>query len=121
MLSFQAGRVHGLLQRWGHLAAASVQGLGWLTVQSAALRPVWTLLHVAVAVLGLVLLWRAQQPVWLESVGRAVWARARSLGLGAGGTPMLMGSLWALLPCGLLALGGAGGGDGGRGAPGRRA
>jgi sulfite exporter TauE/SafE len=79
-----------------------MDALGWLTVQSAALRPVWTLFHVAVAVLGLVLLWRAQQPVWLESAGRAVWARAKALGLGAGGTPMLMGSLWALLPCGLL-------------------
>jgi sulfite exporter TauE/SafE len=101
LLGFQLGRVLGY-SVLGGVAAASMEGLGWLTVQSAALRPVWTLFHVAVAVLGLVLLWRAQQPVWLESVGRAVWARARSLGLGAGATPVLMGSLWALLPCGLL-------------------
>jgi sulfite exporter TauE/SafE len=101
LLGFQLGRVLGY-SVLGGMAAVSMEGLGWLTVQSAALRPVWTLFHVAVAVLGLLLVWRAQQPVWLESVGRALWARAQALGLGAGGTPVLMGSLWALLPCGLL-------------------
>jgi hypothetical protein len=66
------------------------------------LRPVWTLFHVATAALGLVLVWRAQQPAWLESAGRTVWLRAKSVGLGAGGAPLLLGTLWALLPCGLL-------------------
>jgi sulfite exporter TauE/SafE len=79
-----------------------MQGLGWLTIQSASLRPVWTLFHVAAAVLGLVLLWNARQPVWLESVGRSIWAKARTLGAGATGTPLLVGTLWAFLPCGLL-------------------
>lgn len=105
LLTFQLGRVLGY-SALGALAAASMQGLGWLTVQSAALRPVWTLFHVAAAVLGLVLLLTAKQPVWLESVGRGIWAKARALGakagMGANGTPLLLGTLWAFLPCGLL-------------------
>ena len=40
MWTFQFGRVIGY-SLLGALAAASMQGLGWMTVQSAALRPVW--------------------------------------------------------------------------------
>lgn len=100
--TFQLGRIIGYALL-GALAAASIQGLGWLTVQSAALRPVWTLFHVAALVLGLLLLWQARQPVWLESVGRTLWAGARALAAGWGrGAPLVIGILWALLPCGLL-------------------
>ena len=54
-------------------------------------------------VLGLSLLWRAQQPIWLESVGRRIWQRARRFTQKGGlAAPLVMGSLWALLPCGLL-------------------
>lgn len=102
MWSFQAGRILGY-SALGALAAASMQGLGWLTVQSAALRPVWTLFHVATAVLGLLLLWKAQQPVWLEQAGRKIWSGARSLAAGQGrGAPLVIGALWTFLPCGLL-------------------
>jgi len=102
MWTFQLGRVLGYAAL-GALAAASMQGVGWLTVQSAALRPVWTMLHVAAIVLGLVLLWRAQQPVWLEQAGKAIWSRARSwVGRSGGGAPLMLGTVWALLPCGLL-------------------
>ena len=102
MLTFQLGRIIGY-SSLGALAAASMQGLGWLTVQSAALRPVWTLFHVATAVLGLLLLWQAQQPVWLEQAGKAIWQRARSLAWGRGrGVPLVIGALWTFLPCGLL-------------------
>jgi hypothetical protein len=87
----------------GALAAASLQGLGWLTVQSAALRPVWSLFHVAALILGLMLLLQARQPVWLENTARAVWARTRSFAANQGrGAPLVLGVLWALLPCGLL-------------------
>ena len=96
---FQIGRIIGY-SGLGALAAASMQGLGWLTVQSAALRPVWTLFHISALLLGVVLLARAQQPVWLESLGRTLWARAKKAG--AGRAPLLIGVLWALLPCGLL-------------------
>lgn len=99
---FQLGRLGGYAAL-GALAAASMQGLGWLTVQSAALRPVWTMVHVAAIALGLVLLVWARQPVWLEQGARRVWARVRgamqSLGMAA---PLGLGAAWALLPCGLL-------------------
>lgn len=102
MWRFQAGRVLGY-SALGALAAASMQGLGWLTVQSAALRPVWTLFHVATLVLGLLLLWRAQQPVWLEQAGKKIWIAARSLAVGRGrSAPLVIGALWTFLPCGLL-------------------
>ncbi len=100
--AFQLGRVIGY-SLLGGLAAASMQGLGWLTIQSAALRPVWTLFHVAALMLGLLLLVRARQPVWLEGAARRLWNGARALAAGRGrGAPLVVGVLWALLPCGLL-------------------
>jgi hypothetical protein len=91
------------IRRSGALAAASMQGLGWLTVQSAALRPVWTMFHVATMVVGLILIWKAHQPIWLEQVGRKVWIGARGLAMGRGhGAPLVLGALWTFLPCGLL-------------------
>jgi len=102
MWTFQVGRVLGY-SALGALAAASMQGLGWLTVQSAALRPVWTFFHVAVMVLGLLLLWKAEQPIWLEKAGKKIWTGARSLAMGRGrGAPLVLGALWSFLPCGLL-------------------
>ena len=103
---FQAGRLFGY-SALGGLAAASMQGLGWLSVYSAALRPVWTLFHVAAALLGLMLVWQARQPIWLENSARRVWQGVRSVtGTSNGNTGLapigLMGILWALLPCGLL-------------------
>ena len=99
---FQLGRVLGY-SALGALAAVTMQGLGWLTVQSAALRPAWTMVHVAAVLMGLVLLVQARQPVWLETGARRVWARVRaatqSMGLAA---PLGLGVAWALLPCGLL-------------------
>ena len=104
--TFLLGRLLGYATM-GALAAASMQGLGWLSVHSAALRPVWTLFHVAAAMLGLMLLWQARQPVWLENSARKVWHGVRSMtGQLKGGAALapigLLGFLWALLPCGLL-------------------
>ncbi len=113
MWAFQLGRIMGY-SLLGGIAAASMQGLGWLSVHSAALRPVWTLFHVAAALLGLMLVWQARQPVWLEVSARKVWGRVRlvagKLGRaegsgttnGASRASLLLGVLWALLPCGLL-------------------
>ncbi len=102
MWTFQAGRILGY-SGLGALAAASMQGLGWLTTQSAALRPVWTLFHVATMLLGVLLFAKAQQPVWIESAGKRVWAQVRSFTAKRGhGAPLVIGTLWALLPCGLL-------------------
>ena len=102
LLTFQLGRIGGY-SILGGLAAVSPQGLGWLSVHSAALRPVWSLFQVAAVVLGLMLLLQARQPIWLESTARAVWARTRSFAANRGrGAPLVLGVLWALLPCGLL-------------------
>lgn len=103
---FLAGRLLGYAAL-GALAAMSMQGLGWLSVHSAALRPVWTLFHVAAALLGLMLLWQARQPIWLENSARKVWQTVRSVtptsNSSAALAPIgLLGVLWALLPCGLL-------------------
>jgi hypothetical protein len=103
---FQLGRLAGY-SAMGALAAASMQGLGWLSVHSASLRPVWSLLHVAAALLGLMLLVQARQPVWLELGARHVWSRIRSAvnrpGKQAGqAVPLVLGVAWSLLPCGLL-------------------
>jgi sulfite exporter TauE/SafE len=102
LIAFQLGRILGY-SLLGGLAAGSLQGLGWLTVQSAAFRPVWSLFHVAALVLGLVLVWQARQPIWVEKAARGVWLRARQFAGGWGsGAPLVLGTLWALLPCGLL-------------------
>jgi sulfite exporter TauE/SafE len=97
---FQAGRLAGY-SVLGALSAASIQSLGWLTIHSAALRPVWSLFHAAAFMLGLMLLWRARQPIWLEGAGRAIWKRIQISQPGSSG-PLWVGVLWALLPCGLL-------------------
>ncbi len=102
MWTFQFGRVLGYAGL-GALAAASMQGLGWLTVQSSALRPVWSMFHVAMIVLGLLLMWKAQQPVWMEQAGKTLWKNVRGLVSSKGVTaPLLIGTVWTFLPCGLL-------------------
>lgn len=98
---FQATRVAGYAAA-GALAAASVgalrEGLAW----TAALHPLWTLLHMAALALGLWLLWRGRWPAALQR-GAAVapplpggWQRiagpVRSAGAGA---------LWIAWPCAL--------------------
>ena len=107
---FQLGRLVGY-SVMGALAALSIEALGWLSVHAAALRPVWSLFHVAAAMLGLMLLVQARQPIWLENSARKVWAGARRLtgslvnpshGSAVLATTGVMGLLWALLPCGLL-------------------
>ncbi|MDB5931436.1 MAG: hypothetical protein JWR60_3143 [Polaromonas sp.] len=99
---FQAGRLasYSVL---GAVAAASMQGLGWLTTQTAALRPVWTLFHVAVMVMGLTLVLLARQPAWLDGTARSVWGRVRRFNAAWGrGAPLAIGAAWAFMPCGLL-------------------
>ncbi len=99
---FQVGRVLGYAGL-GAVAAATMQGLGWLTVQSAALRPVWSTIHVAALVLGILLLFRGRQPAWLDRSARALWERIKRLQQRGGAfSPVLVGMLWAFLPCGLL-------------------
>ena len=102
MALFPVGRVLGYAGL-GAVGAATMQGLGWLTVQSAALRPVWTMVHVAAVLMGLALVVLAQQPVWLETGARRIWSKVRSATQSMGmAAPLGLGVAWALLPCGLL-------------------
>jgi sulfite exporter TauE/SafE len=102
LTAFQIGRLVGY-SLVGALAAGSMQGLGWLTTQSAAIRPLWSLLHVAAMALGLLLMWQARQPVWLDQAGRRLWQRVRAFNDRHGrSAPWIVGILWSLMPCGLL-------------------
>jgi sulfite exporter TauE/SafE len=102
MLTFLLGRLLGY-SLLGFLAALSMQSLAWLTVQTAAARPVWTMLHIAAGLLGLVLLWVGRQPPWLEQGARRVWARVQQyVQRGGRQAPAVLGMAWALMPCGLL-------------------
>ena len=102
LIYFQIGRWLGY-SLMGGLVALSVQALGWLTVESAALRPVWSMLQVAAVVLGLLLIWQAKQPVWLDQSAQNLWAKVRKLNSNLGKVaPLGVGVLWALMPCGLL-------------------
>ena len=102
LISFQVGRWVGY-SLMGGLAGLSMQALGWLTVESAALRPVWSMLHVAAVILGLLLMWQAKQPVWLDQSAQQLWAKIRRLNTNLGKlAPVAVGVLWAFMPCGLL-------------------
>lgn len=93
---FQVGRVVGYAAA-GALAAASMGLLREASQWSSALRPMWTVLHVALLGLGLWLLIRAQWPGWLGRMGNKPgpqpvrWSRAAGSGL-----------LWFAWPCGVL-------------------
>jgi sulfite exporter TauE/SafE len=102
LLGFQLSRMAGYAL-FGAFAAGSVQGLAWLGTNTAVLRPVWTMFHVAALLLGAVLLWQARQPAWIESLGQNVWRRARPALAALGPrAPVVLGLAWALMPCGLL-------------------
>ncbi len=95
---FHIGRLIGYAGL-GLMAASSIQGIGWLSIQSHALRPVWSMFHVAAIVLGLVLLISAKQPAFLDAGAKRLWRR---IGSHHPLTPLGMGIAWALMPCGLL-------------------
>jgi sulfite exporter TauE/SafE len=106
LLWFQAGRLLGYASL-GAVAAASMSSLAWLSVQSAAFRPLWTMVHVMAVLLGLLLMWRANQPLWLNETAQRLWQRVasparRQAFLQHPWGAMLLGMAWALLPCGLL-------------------
>lgn len=95
----------------GAVAAASVGALSQWSSAVAALRPLWTLVHMAALVLGVYLLWRGRQPAWMERLGavRAPDVATVSLPAGRGwrrlaapGRRIALGALWVAWPCGLL-------------------
>jgi sulfite exporter TauE/SafE len=100
MAMFLAGRLAGY-SAVGAAAAFAVQSFAWLSTQTAALRPVWTLFHLLVFGWGLTLLLLARQPAWVDQAGRSVWQRVRPVASARGGL-FATGALWAFMPCGLL-------------------
>ncbi|HEX2545569.1 MAG TPA: sulfite exporter TauE/SafE family protein [Ramlibacter sp.] len=100
MWTFQGGRLAGYTAA-GAAAGAAMQSLAWLSQHTAALRPVWTVFHLAVLLWGLMLLAQARQPAWVESAGRTVWAKVRPMAQRRGGL-FATGALWVAMPCGLL-------------------
>ena len=100
MRAFLAGRMVGYAAA-GALAALATQGLGWLSEQSAVLRPLWIFFHLAVLAWGLTLLLVARQPAWAQRAGLWVWARLGPRVRRTGGV-FTAGALWTFMPCGLL-------------------
>jgi len=103
--SFHLTRVAGYALA-GAVAAASVGALSALGQFSPALRPLWTLAHLAALALGVWLMWHGRQPAWVGDLGRGArlstpdargWQRVRGP-LRAG----VVGGLWVAWPCGLL-------------------
>lgn len=99
-VALQGGRLVGYAAA-GAVAATAMQGFAWLTGQTGALRPLWTLAHLVALAWGLLLLLQARQPAWVERIGRAFWRRAEPL-LRTPGRVWTAGLLWTFMPCGLL-------------------
>ena len=100
MWTFQGGRLLGYSLA-GAAAGLAVQSFAWLSSHTAALRPAWTLFHLAVLAWGLMLLAQARQPQWVESAGRSLWQKVRPWAQRPGGL-VVTGALWTFMPCGLL-------------------
>lgn len=101
---FQVGRLLGYAAL-GALVAGSMHSLAWAAEQTAVVHPLWSLLHVTAVLWGMWLVWRAQQPVWVNRWGESVWRGLSRQVKGQTGrkwSPLVVGVLWALLPCGLL-------------------
>jgi sulfite exporter TauE/SafE len=98
--AFQVGRLIGYMVA-GAMVAGAMQSLAWLSVQSAALRPIWMVLHLGVLTWGLALLVLARQPRWALQAGLVFWRRVHPLVKRRGGV-FGAGAVWVFMPCGLL-------------------
>jgi sulfite exporter TauE/SafE len=88
---------------FGGISAGAVQGFAMHGTNTIAIRPVWTMFHVAAFLLGVVLIWQARQPAWIDSLAQALWRKARPVLVRLGArAPIVLGLAWALMPCGLL-------------------
>ncbi len=84
----------------GAVVAATAQGLFALSQGAQFLRPVWVLAHAGLFALGLLLLARGRQPVWLANLGPSLSRQGTGQrGLSAS---FAAGLAWAAWPCGLL-------------------
>jgi sulfite exporter TauE/SafE len=102
---FQGARVLGYALA-GAVAASSVSVIGRFGQSTAALRPLWTLVHVAAMALGVWLVATGRQPGWMERVGQRGSPSAElqvvhgpNAGVVRGAA---IGLAWVAWPCGLL-------------------
>lgn len=96
LLSYAAG---------GAVVAASVGAVNVLGSMAPVLRPLWTLLHLAVLGLGLWLLFTGRQPAWWARMGTAPVMAAAPAGWQRVAAPLRAGAAGGMLlalPCGLL-------------------
>lgn len=98
--SFHVGRLLGY-STLGGVAAYAMEAVAWFSDRTSLLHPLWVLLHLAALVWGSVLLLQARQPLWVNASGRRLWSTLQA-GVGTSARAGVVGSLWALLPCGLL-------------------
>jgi uncharacterized protein len=99
-LQLHAGRITGYAVL-GAVAAATMQGIGWLHLHAAAWRPLWTLAHALILAWGVMLLVFARQPLWVDRIGkRAVGWMGQVTGRRGG--LWVAGGFWAFMPCGML-------------------
>lgn len=100
LLTFHIGRLLGY-SVLGGVAAYAMERIAWFSDRTAALHPVWVGLHLLAFAWGLMLLFQARQPKWLEQGGRTLWQTVQTrLNFSSGS--LIAGCLWAFLPCGLL-------------------
>ncbi len=103
-----AGFAIGRLSSYAVGGAAVAAGVGAVTLLGSAapvLRPLWTLLHVAVLGLGLWLLLTGRQPAWWSRLGSAPVVALPAPGRQRLAAPLrasAAGGLLLALPCGLL-------------------
>lgn len=118
-IAFHLARIGGYAAVGG-VAAGGVATLGVLAQAAPMVRPVWALLHAALFVLGLWLLWQGRQPALLAQFGRSLqpalatagassagwqpvqWPASSRPGSGRAWRAGLAGGLWVAWPCGLL-------------------
>ncbi len=107
LAAFLGGRLAGYMAA-GAVVAASVSALAALGDWAPALRPLWTLVHLAALGFGVWLLVAGRMPGWLGTT-RLAWAGAPQPALPAGWQRIrgplragTAGTLWFVLPCGLL-------------------
>lgn len=105
---FHAGRLIGYAGA-GAVAAAGVAAIGaWSRTGAPAMRPLWTLLHLAFLVLGAWWLVRGAHPTWMQRRAGSGAVPVRVVGGSAGSSAMptlrssCAGLAWVAWPCAAL-------------------
>ena len=108
-LAFHAGRLLGYSLAGG-LAGASMQAVGAWSVEVQSFRSLWSFVHLLFLILGLLMLVRGDQPLWMLQGAARLW---RWISSGVHPTTAhpssftwwrsaALGLIWVFWPCGLL-------------------